>query len=94
MIRGIIFPRNAPDAMTPDNRAFPTQIGCDLARTEERVFGEHPVNLFHHRQCVRVDANRRVIEGRPRQPHQFALLAPSRDIAAQCPAGQWMLSSG
>ena len=44
------------------DRAFPAQIGCDLARPEERVFGEHPINLFHHFQRCRINPNRRVVE--------------------------------
>ena len=59
----------APDAMTSVNRALAAQIGCNLARSEKRVFGEHPFDLFHHRQSVRVDADRCVVERRPRQPH-------------------------
>lgn len=62
---------------TPSRRRdpFPTQIGCDLAAAEERIFGEHPIDLFHHRQRVCVDPEGRVIERRPAEPHQLALLA-------------------
>ena len=61
--------------MPPDNRAFPAQISGDLTATEERVFGEPPVDLFHQRQYVRFDANRRVVESRPAKTYQLALLA-------------------
>ena len=53
-----------PDAMTANGRSFSSQISCDLAATEERIFGEHAVDLFHQRQRVRIDADRRVVEGR------------------------------
>ena len=64
-----------PDAVPPDDRAFSSQIGRDPGRSEERVSGKHPVDLFHHRQRVRIDTDRRVVEGRPAQPHKPALLA-------------------
>ena len=67
-----------PDAVTPDDRAFSSQISRDLTTAEERIFGEDPINLLHHSQRVRVDADRHVVEGRPAQPHQFALLADTQ----------------
>ena len=52
----------------------PPCISSDLTAAEERVFDEHPVDLFHQRQRVRGDANRRVVERRPAEPYQLALL--------------------
>lgn len=64
-----------PYTMPSYDDPFPTQIGCDLAAAEERIFGEHPIDLFHHRQRACVDPDGRVIEHRPAEPHQLALLA-------------------
>ncbi len=69
-------PRHQPsDTMTAYDNAFPAQIGRNLAAAEERILGENPVDLFHHRQRVRTGTDRRVVEGRTRQLHQLARLA-------------------
>ena len=65
----------SPDAMTAYDNALPAHIGCDLPAAEERILGEHPVNLFHHRQRIRADPDRRVVERGSAEPHQLALLA-------------------
>lgn len=65
----------SPDTVPPDGHAFAAQIGCDLAQPEERVLGEDAVDLFHHRQSVRVDPDRRVVKRQPAEPDQLALPA-------------------
>ena len=67
-----------PDAMTPDNRTLSPQVSRDLTAAGEWIFGEHRVDLFHHRQRVRVDPDQRVVERRPQQLHQFALLTDAQ----------------
>ncbi len=54
------FGHQSANAVTPKEYPFAAQIGGDLARPEERVFGEHPINLFHHVQRSRIDPDRRV----------------------------------
>ena len=61
-----------------DNNTFPAQIGSDLARAEERVFGKHAIDLFYLRQRLGIDPDRHVVERESAEPRQLALLADAQ----------------
>ena len=57
------------------------QVGCNLAAAEERVFGEHTINLIHQFQCPLIHANLHVIHRRPADLQQLALLGQAQICA-------------
>ncbi len=73
MIRGIIFPRNAPDTLAPDAIALFAQVPCHLAAAVERRLHELRINQLHQRQVQRRFCAARPVPGRPAHADQRAL---------------------
>ena len=71
-------PHQPPDAMATNRDPVPAQIRRDLAAAEERIPGERLVDRRHYGQRLVVDSNRCVVESRPAQLHQFALMVDAQ----------------
>ena len=72
------YPRHQPPyAVAEDHDPVPAQIGSDLARPEERVLRERPVDLLRQRQRRRINPDRRDFERRPARSHHLELPADS-----------------